>query len=179
MSVNPDRPTNYHQIDFGWKVLLRYDQYIAATNAKASFILALDAGIMTLTSNWLSHSPQKISTCISSIWPLLTFLLILITCATIITTLLVVSPRLTSPKNMSVEKSLVFFGNVAEISCADYLRVVASVDCDNLRDDLHIQVHTVARILNEKFLLMRHAFWWVIYFQVPLLLLMSALKILF
>lgn len=175
---NPNSVTEINRWDMGWKVLQRYDQYIASTNAKAGFILALNGGVLTLLFNWLSICPMTRACWLTRIWPLFIAVLLIAVCAVIIATLFVVSPKLWSPKNNQVAKSTIFFGDVADQSCKDYTSLVKTAEDERLTDDILIQVHTVGSLLDEKFRLMQMSFRILIYLQMPLFLFMTATKIL-
>ena len=164
--------------EFGWKVLLRYDQYISATNAKAAFVLALNGAVLTLLFNSIAITDGIKPNWLKEWWIIPTTILTLVIVAVILMTLLTVSPRLWSPKNTKVPESMIYFGSLEKQNCAKYLTLVNSSNDDKLMDDILIQVHTVGSILSEKFELLRKAFWLLTYIQMPLFLLMVTIKIL-
>ena len=174
----PTTPEEISRWDLGWKALLRYDQYISATNTKAGFILALNGGVLTLLFNWLCIGPKTGTQWLLDIWPVATATLTFAIVAVILITLMVVSPKLWSPKNQKVTHSMIFFGSVARQRCEDFLNLVKNADADLLIDDLFIQVHTVGSLLSDKFTLMKFAFRVLIYLQMPIFLSMTAIKIL-
>lgn len=164
--------------DYGWKALLRYDQYISATNAKAAFILALEGVVLTLVFNWLSISPDANNLSLKCWWPVLSAIITISVFVTVLITLMVVSPNLFSPKSKSLPESIVFFGSVAQQERNEYLILVKNIKPEKMIEDLLIQVHTLAFLLSEKFKFMRRAFRILIYVQMPLFLLMTAIKML-
>jgi hypothetical protein len=156
--------------DFIWKVILRYDQYIAATNVKAGFIMAFNCAVLGLVANWGAKSVLIDPQCISAGYTIIALASLAgLTMLSLILTLSVVSPSLRSPTSDKGYRSMIFFGDVASVTIASHLHNLRTADSNCLDTDLIVQAHTLASILDKKFKQMKWVFGLLIFGEVPVL----------
>lgn len=156
--------------EFMLDVLKRYDHYIATTNFKVGLMLSfLVTVIWGLTLHVKSVPvPTGEMACTYNIIISSVITTILISLIAIIHLLRAVSPNTNSPKHT---KSLIFFGDVSAYETGtDYYDDIMETDSENLASDLAIQVHTVAKIVSEKFRIIKLASNIVKFGVIPLVL---------
>lgn len=164
-----------------WSILSRYDQYIAATNTKAAFILAFDAATLTLLANWFAKPAESTchqAACLLGWWQAFLTLLAIVVVINIYLTLRVVEPNTTSPTSNKGYKSLIFFGDVARHDASDYRACIGSISDEEFGSDLAIQVRTIAGILDSKFAKMKFVFSTLFYIQIPFTVAATVWKVL-
>lgn len=152
-------PTNdlKAKTEFMLDVLKRYDHYIATTNFKVGLMLSfLVTVIWGLTLHVKSVPvPTGGITCTYNIIIGSVITTIVISLIAIIHLLRAVSPNTNSPNHT---KSLIFFGDVSAYKTGtDYYDDIMETDPDKLANDLAIQTHTVAKIVSEKFRIIKLA----------------------
>lgn len=174
----PDRRlSGDERIDFQWKVIQRFDAYIATTNTKAATLLTLDTFIFgAIVLKWGEvaqyFGPFRAAIVIAN-------LLLAGTAATALVSLWfalqAVVPVLNSAKEPTRYHSLVFFGHVAEHAQPDhYVEAVTAAGRDAVADDLAKQAHALAGIACSKFWWLTWATRLVVFVQLPAFLAMIA-----
>jgi hypothetical protein len=154
---NAQRPNLQGKIDILWKIIGRYDFYIASTNTKSSLIMAWNGVVIgtvllkfdDILKNYHA-SPEG---------PIIAGALVVITglCSLISSyyALKVVFPFLTSTS--SNRETLVFFGSVAAMGVTRFTQKLADVSNDEMFADLADQGATLAIGLREKMNDLRNA----------------------
>lgn len=151
-------------------VLKRYDHYVATTNFKVGLMMSfLGAIVLGLTIRVILLNPiQGEVGCIRYAAIVVSVLTIISSLFAAIYLLRAVFP---DTKNIDGTGSVVFFGSVAsENKNADeYYRKVVSIEQDAILRDLAVQVYNVARVVSQKFKVLKVAVNTMIYLTVPLL----------
>lgn len=143
--------------EFMLDVLKRYDHYIATTNFKVGLMLSfLVTVIWGLTLHFKSLSvPTGESLCTYYLIIGSVITTIIISLIAIINLFRAVSPNTNSPNHT---KSLIFFGDVSTYETgADYCDDIMEADKDKLAKDIALQTHAVAKIVSEKFRIIKLA----------------------
>ncbi len=73
----------------------------------------------------------------------------------------------TKNKNITNEKSLIFFGDVSTYNTTSYYVKIKKSEMESLLQDLSAQTYILADIVNEKFRILKKAVW-ITYTVVPL-----------
>ena len=132
-------------------VLKRYDHYIATTNFKVGLMLSFLVTVIWGLTLHVKNVPVPVGEipCAHRLIIGTVVITIVLSLLAIIHLFRAVSPNTDSPKN---SKSLIFFGDVSTYETGvDYYDVIIETDTDKLAIDLAIQTHTLARIVSEKF----------------------------
>jgi pycsar effector protein len=164
-------------VEFHWKILARYDHYIATTNVKAAFLIAWNTFAIGTVG---FKSPEIISRfsgmAKTEAWVMVCLLIIVVSSlASLWETFRVVSPFLESPRQPLKYHSLVFFRHVAEFgSDAEFNEATIKRSLDELASDLAAQVFTLARGLSSKFSALRYAIGLLLFVQIPAFIVLIA-----
>jgi len=156
--------------EFMLDVMKRYDNYIATTNFKVGLMLSfLVTVIWGLTLHVKSVPVPTVGmTCTYNIIIGSVVTTIVISLIAIIHLLRAVSPNTSSPKHT---KSLIFFGDVSAYEeGTDYYDEIMDTDTEKLANDLAVQTHAVAKIVSEKFRIIKLASNTIIFGVIPLVL---------
>ena len=121
-------------------ILDRNLAWIAAAEGKAGFAVAIDTAMLAGLAT--AYADAEGVGCLATILVVLTAVSIV---ASVICAGLVVRPRTDGP-----ERSLFFFGRIAEMTRQDYSASLASVTDGELLNDLADQIHRNAEIASEK-----------------------------
>jgi hypothetical protein len=140
------------KIELLFKKISRYDFYINSTNAKASIIIAWN-GIIIGTI--LLKYTSIIALYLMSVWAYYAanVLLIIMAAASIVSIAFVfkvINPFLSSGSKDISSKSLMFFGDVAEMSLNEYTKKESDLSYEEALSDTMGQAHILATGLNNK-----------------------------
>jgi hypothetical protein len=158
-----------NKLDFLWKVIARYDQYIQSTNAKAAALLAYSAivvgGILLKSSDILTMFQNHP---VAS--RLVAFCLAIAAIASVIVlwvTFFVILPFLKSPPKGN---SAIFFGDVANHETGKfYAEQISNLNEEAAVSDLAVQTHVIAGATIKKFRYMRFGMLAILGVQLPAL----------
>lgn len=166
--------------DFLFDVIKRYDHYIGTTNFKVGLMMSfLVTIILGLTIRLMSLN----ITC--GVCDVLYYLLVTSTLLTITFSLISIINlfRAVFPntRNIGGEKSLIFFGDVANSSDGGqgYFNSIKVANPEKLLKDLSTQTYNVACIVDEKFRVLKIAVNIILYAVIPLLALTLIFLILY
>jgi len=166
--------------EFLWKVIQRFDVYIATTNAKAAMVVAFDTFVFgAIILKWqdvlASFGLHRTSVVIAG------FLLAAAAMASLFSlweTFRVVSPFVKSPKSPTKYHSTIFFGHVSEHNGPDEYQDSLKVHTqESISKDLGTQAHVLAQGLNYKFQCMKLSIGAILFVQLPSLVLMVVIKL--
>ncbi|MBE91346.1 MAG: hypothetical protein CMF14_00240 [Idiomarina sp.] len=157
------------KLGFLFDVLKRYDHYVATTNFKVALMLSfLGVIILGLITRIASIAPTQ-SGCNYIYFLTITssVLTIILSIISAINLLRVVFPNTDTHDG---DKSLIFFGDVATCGGGEtgYAEKVKDVTDEDLVEDLSKQTYIVAKIINEKFRVLKIAVKMTIYGVIPL-----------
>lgn len=139
--------TDKEKIEFSQFVIGRYDHYYDSVNNKANFWLAFNSfliGAVVTTYKDVADMMKNVS-CLNT-YKTVALLFIVVTTVSII---FIVLGSL--PHTSSGGRSIIFFGDVAEIQKATYLNKVTQIDKPSLSNDYNEQVHELAKGLKKKY----------------------------
>jgi predicted ferric reductase len=156
------------KIDFLFNIIRRYDSYIGTTNVKAGLMLSFMGTIIVfLATRSISIDPAlKRLDFIYYAAVFSSIITILLSISASITLLMVIFPN-TKNKNITNEKSLIFFGDVSTYNTTSYYVKIKKSEMESLLQDLSAQTYILADIVNEKFRILKKAVW-ITYTVVPL-----------
>ena len=158
ISENSEDKTEVNKkIEHLFKIIGRYDTYIASTNAKASLVIAWNGiviGTILLKYRDIVGSYQTTETA----QDVVSMILVLIGLSSAVSILLVInviypflkSTSRTSTGRVLVDESAVFFGSVAKLTAAEYEKQITELTSDKLLGDLTDQAVILAQGLNSK-----------------------------
>lgn len=157
------------KLEFLFDVLKRYDHYVATTNFKValmmSFLGVVILGLITrIASISLTQTGCNYIYFLTITFSVLTIILSIISA---INLLRVVFPNTDTHDG---DRSLIFFGDVATCGGGEigYAEKIKGVTDDELVEDLSKQTYIVAKIINEKFRVLKIAVKIIIYGVIPL-----------
>jgi Family of unknown function (DUF5706) len=166
------QPGGLDRRDFLWKVIGRYDFYMGSVNAKAAFLIAFNAFVITgIVLKWsdilqLYGTKYPFANLVASI------LLAAVALASLVSlffTFQAVNPFLKSPKDPRSYHSAVYFGHVAEYNDPEkYLSHVNELDAEKVVKDLAYQAHTLAKGTAGKFGWINWAIGAILYAEIPI-----------
>lgn len=163
-----------------WKVMQRYDQYINATNTKATIILTFNSLIISgLLLKWSDlitmYKPIPCFVIISA------FFLITIAFASLYSLFYafkVVNPYLVSPLKPQEYHSKIYFGHVSMFETGeDFAKSIDKSDAECFFTDLCYQVHILAKGITQKYERLKKSFQIIEYCMIPALFILLILKI--
>ena len=165
-------PTSAAKLQFILEIIKRYDTYIGTTNVKSalllSFLAAVIFGLFSQVANVLQRAPGlSILKIVTLGVSALTFVISMITALIL---LRVIFPRTEGEKT---DPSLLFFSDVAAHSdgAPGYADNLRSASYSRLTRDAATQAYQLAKILQQKFRLLRIAVNLMTYVVLPLILL--------
>jgi len=130
----------------------RYDGYYGNINSKGAFYLTVNTffiGFFLSGINWVKDNFD-----ITELTGFFICLFLLSCFVAIIVTLLAINPFLKSGETYGKNKSLFFYGSVAEYSCSDFKKHFEQMKEEDLKEDLCTQLHILAVGLKRKFKLL-------------------------
>ncbi len=159
--------------DHLWKSIQRYDAYYGATNNKGALLIAyftfslgvvlVQLGNIDLIAPVTDVTARRIFLCLCA-------LVTLATVAALVQVLRVVSPYLLSNKKPGLYHSIIYYADVAEHESADsFVEQIGRGDAQKMTEDLARQAHVLAQGLRTKYRLMKIAFRFTLFAQLPLL----------
>ena len=124
-------------------ILGRYDHYIESVQSKSNVYITLNTFILTGAVTLFAGFKEDLN-------EFLTGFLITIILTSVISTVYILI-AITPQTKKATRDSLIFFGNVAEMSSKnEYLKKIKKIDDDEFEADLANQVQQVASIVNKK-----------------------------
>jgi hypothetical protein len=176
-SQEPTRLTSAQANDAWLKIIGRYDFYYGSVNSKAALLIAFNTFVAgSIALKWadieqafVGHREEFIVECV------LLFALVATSLVSLFFTFRAINPFLGSPCIPNDYHSLIFFADVKKFPTPDeYHKQVQQInDADMLRD-LAFQAHSLAVGLADKFAHLKTGVGWILYGQLPTLLLMVA-----
>ena len=170
------------KIEHLFKIIGRYDTYIASTNAKASLVIAWNGiviGTILLKYRDIVDGYQTTEFA-QGVVSMILVLIGLSSTVSILFVINVIYPFLKSTSKIStgrvlVDESAVFFGSVAKLTAAEYEKQISELTSDKLLSDLTDQAVILAQGLNGK---MRYFRWSTVAViaEIILIVLLLALK---
>lgn len=165
-------PASAAKLQFILEIIKRYDTYIGTTNVKSalllSFLAAVIFGLFSQVANVLQRAPGlSILKIVALGVSALTFVISMITALIL---LRVIFPRTRGEKT---DPSLLFFSDVAAHAdgAPGYADNLRSASYSRLTSDAATQAYQLAKILHQKFRLLRIAVNLMTYVVLPLILL--------
>ena len=136
-------------------ILQRIDNYISGVNTKASFIIAFNVFLFGNIISQHKNIKEIIENCEYSslgFWVLISILFLSIVSIFIVG--LAIFPYLKSGNSTKGKyHSLIFFNSIADFDCdKDYLEATNKQSESEILDDLKLQIHTLSKGLNAKFI---------------------------
>jgi len=134
--------------EFTLDVIKRYDHYLATVNVKAGMLLSfLGVVLIVLINAWNKYSNP--STCFSgAIIMILFFINIALCLASVYKVASIVYPN---RGQASKSSSVVFYGSVSKMSIENFKGKIFQLEAHEQLDDLALQAHELAIILDKKF----------------------------
>jgi|GEM_PF-5727280 len=160
-----------------WKIVGRYDHYIATTNQKAAATIAYNTiivgGLILKYRDMLGlfdQHPRAIH-----VAAILLVSIAVCSLASLWCTFLMILPYLWSPAKAD---SVIFFGDVANHDTAEkYFDQINKVTEEQFTKDLSVQTFALATGVKKKFRWMRVGICLVLFVQIPLMAILLALKL--
>ena len=132
--------------------LTRFDNHYGNINTKGIFYLTINTffvGLSISAANWLDMNFS-----ITELTGFFIVLFLLCCFSTIMTTLLAINPFLKNGETYGKQKSIFYYGSIAEYSCSDFKKRIQDISEDELQDDICTQLHTLAKGLKRKYQLL-------------------------
>lgn len=134
--------------------LARVHDWTKAADQKVSIFLAFQGVVCTILFSGVfgwARANWNLFSCLNLIFLILALFFI---ARSFYFSITAITPSL---KNESMKKSLIYFGDIAEVELAKYRNAVMNLSAKNYEEDLIGQIHTCSKIVLRKHLLFRSA----------------------